>query len=183
MSLIKTIHKFDFDLESNRQTFDETYGRAEKFGQVLRSLHSDVRPLRDGWELLTIDIVNKGTKGKNPVELEFPDCKRVQFKPKYKSKRWTNYWKCIMIESTGWLLDNCHLTRDCLPIRRYGKKSNKHNAVSTAPYHPDGRRMKSVKVSGVYVATDYIDDHCVRNTIAIIKEAGQDLSEFRIRFS
>ena len=112
---------------------------------------------------------NIGTGGMKPVELEFPDGKRVPLKS----------WYGLMAEPTLWLLDNGHLDPGSLPIRRSGDPNNKDNAVATTPYHPDERPMKSLKVSpGVYVATNYNGDNCVRNAVAIVKHARLDPSKF-----
>lgn len=115
---------------------------------------------------------NIGTEGMKPVELEFPDNKRVPLQ----------FWYELMTEPTLWLLDNSHLDPSTFPIRRSGDPNNKDNAVATTPYHPDERPMKSRELSpGVYVATNYNPDNSVRNAIAIVKHAHQDPLNFRVR--
>ena len=118
---------------------------------------------------LAITDVNPEAGASQPRGMMFPDGSSVSIR----------FWHQIVIETTRWLIDNSFLTPDSLPIR-----SGIRNVVSTTPVHPSGTPMAQGKeILWAYVETKYGRNGCVSNARLIIKHAGQDAAQFKLRFS
>ena len=100
------------------------------------------------------------------AEIMFPDNSRVAF------KNWTQNKRDIV----QWLTsDGRHLP---LPI----SKGNR-NLVADSPTHPDGKpfHRTNSEVNGVYVDTNFTRKDMIQNIRIIIRHAGQDAAQFKVR--
>lgn len=101
-----------------------------------------------------------------PVEVIFPDNSRVV------SENWSQLKKGVV----QWLTSGGrHLP---LPIQ-----VGNRNLVADSPKHPNGKRFHraNTEVNGVHVDTNYTGKKMLNNIKLIIRHAGQDTTQFKVR--
>ena len=104
-----------------------------------------------------------------PSEILFPDDRRVRL----------NAWNSILIETTSWLINNNFLNESHCPVLI----GTKRYIVSTDPVHSSGTSFKeSRQVGSLYLEVSLTALEIVRYTPHLINRAGQDPSQFKVRF-
>ena len=133
-----------------------------------------VIPLPDGdWRRLT-DII-KNTPKQRPAEMLFPDNGRAEL----------GVWVKLVSETARWLSQNSHLTPGGFSPIKASPRATRY-ILNTSPVHSDGREFKSPReVNGFWMEWDTGAGSVahIKNTVTIIERAGQDPSQFRVRFS
>ena len=84
----------------------------------------------------------------------------------------------VPVETTKWLIQNGHLTRNSLPVRYAGRY-----IVSETDTHPNEQSMISPQeAEWAYVEGNYSPKDHVRNAKIIIEHVGQDPAKFKGQF-
>ena len=123
------------------------------------------------WQPLTEVTV---IKGQSPVEILFPDGRRIQIKN----------WSEAPVEAVRWLMDKRVLGADRCPIIGTRNPKAVRYMVHIQPFHSNGAPFKyPVEVNGLYVEKHDNRRALVNKTKAIIEHVGQDPSQFRVRFT
>ena len=122
---------------------------------------------QQGWQRLSDVSWEKGHS--KPAEIQFPDNSSVAI----------TAWNSLMTESTRWLVNGNFLAGNRCPIQR-----GERYLVSTGSTHSTGKPMTAARtVNSLYVETNYSARDCLRNAKIIIEHVGQDLAQFKVRFS
>ena len=104
-----------------------------------------------------------------PSEILFPDDSRVRL----------NAWNSILIETTSWLINNNFLNENHCPVLI----GTKRYIVAADPVHSSGTPFKeSRQVGSLHLEVSLTALEIVRHTPHIIERAGQDPSQFKVRF-
>ena len=120
------------------------------------------------WIPLT-ELTPKGRKPSAPSEMLFPDNRRVRL----------NAWNSILIETTNWLINNNFLNESHCPVFI----GTKRYIVAVDPVHSSGTPFKeSRQVGSLHLEVSLTALEIVRHTPHIIERAGQDPSQFKVRF-
>lgn len=103
-----------------------------------------------------------------PKTVQFPDNSDAQ----------VTAWGWLLVEVARWLINGNHLTENHCPIPRTpgGTKS----LVSTGPVDPTRRYTQ---VESLYIYTNLTHGEIINACRTIIKRAGQDPTQFKVRFS
>ena len=124
----------------------------------------------DGWQPLSDIRPNKGDR--QPKQMMLPDNSVVAIR----------LWNWVGLEVFRWLANNGHLGDDDIPI------PNPHNEsryiVADQPIHPKGNKfIKPQEVGSRYVEMGgVIFPQAAENARSIIKLAGMDASQFKLRW-
>ncbi len=122
-----------------------------------------------GWQPLSTLKPGPVSETPPPSEILFPDNSRASI------GKWVDFAQAVV----HWLTNNNFLTASHCPIQTRGKLY----ILATSPTHPDGQSMRSYKrINSLCLNTAYDGRGLVRNTRLIIKRAGQDQSQFKVRF-
>ena len=120
------------------------------------------------WIPLT-ELTPKGRKPSPPSEMLLPDNRRVRL----------NAWNSILIETTNWLINNNFLNESHCPVFI----GTKRYIVAADPVHSSGTPFKeSRQVGSLHLEVSLTALEIVRHTPHIIERAGQDPSQFKVRF-
>ena len=104
-----------------------------------------------------------------PSEMLFPDNTRARL----------NAWNSILIETTKWLINNNFLNESHCPV----SIGTKRYIVAAEPVHSSGTPFKeSRQVGSLHLEVSLTALEIVRHTPHIIERAGQDPSQFKVRF-
>ena len=126
-----------------------------------------IRVTNEPWQ--PIASLNPGKGRKPPIQIRFPDDSIAK----------TPYWKSVLIENVRWLIESGKLSADRLPL-----KLRNSQLISDSKVDPLGKPMKRPVALGPYfIETNFSGSACVRNSILAIQHAGQDPTEFKVRFS
>lgn len=107
-----------------------------------------------------------------PIEILFPDETTVANPPGYGG------WQSVLVKIVHWLLSEDYFNASNWSIRR-GKRYILH----TTPIHPSGREFEQpFQIGGLWYQAKYDRAGHARNACIIIKRAGQDPSQFKVRF-
>ena len=107
-----------------------------------------------------------------PSEIMFPDGS---------SAATLGTWNKVMIETTRWLVANGYLDDGHCPI--LGSSRGTRYIVSTTPIHSNSRPFDVKRyIDGLYLELDYSGANLVKNAKTVINRAGQDPSQFKVRF-
>ena len=132
-------------------------------------------PSPDEHEWQTIAGLNpqRGSRPRPPVEIRFPDNSVVPL----------TTWRSLSVAIARWLVDGNHLKTSHCPIATK-PNGRTHYAVSTKPVHASGKPFaKSVQVGPLYFETHYTGRTTAAVFRTIIKRAGQEPAQFKVRFS
>ncbi len=112
--------------------------------------------------------------GLKPIELLCPDDYTVKLKS----------WRDLLVEVLRWLTANSLLTPSDCPIRPENTVSKRY-LFNYRPYHRSRKRFisPSEEVNGIYAELDYGADSLASNAKDIIDYVGEDLDDFKVRFS
>lgn len=90
-------------------------------------------------------------------------------------------WNKVIIETTRWLVANGYLNDGHCPIM--GSSRGTRYIVSTTPIHSNDRPFDVERyIDGLYLELDYSGANLVKNAKTVINRAGQDPSQFKVRF-
>ena len=104
-----------------------------------------------------------------PSEMLLPDNRRVRL----------NAWNSVLIETTKWLINNNVLNESHCPV----PIGTKRYIIATDPTHSSGTPFKNARPVGtLYLEVSLTALEIVRYTPHIIERAGQDPSQFKVRF-
>ena len=114
----------------------------------------------------------KGSAKPAPIEILFPDETTAANPPGYGG------WQSMVGEIVRWLLSEDYLNASNWSIRR-GKRYILH----TTPIHPSGTEFEQpFQIGGLWYQAKYDRAGHARNACIIINRAGQDPSQFKVRF-
>ena len=127
------------------------------------------RQVRDEGRWSPLSEVTYSRKGDpEPAEMRFPDGSSVPVKA----------WYELMVEATRWLSNSNLLQSHHCPI----SVSRKRYLVSTTPYAPGGKPMRTPKkVNSLYVEVHYQAIQSIRNARTIIERVGEIPAQFHVR--
>ena len=133
------------------------------------------------WQPLSKLEVKEGSH-KNPsdppVKVRFPDaCVKRTESP----KRQKLSWRGLIFQVTCWLINNNHLTPDRCPI--YEGPQSRYALVSTKPSDLGGPEDGKMQVKWCHFQGNFSSSRTIGVTQTIIKRAGQDPAQFKVRFS
>ena len=129
------------------------------------SHHKQIRD-EGNWSPLSEATYSNGDPA--PLQMRFPDDSVVS----------VTTWYDLMVEATRWLSNSNLLQSHHCPIF----VSRKRYLVSTTPYHPGGKPMRTRKeVNSLYVEAHYQAIQCIRNARSIIEKVGQDPAQFHVQ--
>lgn len=121
------------------------------------------------WIPLT-ELTPKGRKPSAPSEMLLPDNRRARLK---------NAWNSIPIETSAWLIKKNYLNESHCPVLM----GRTRYIVAADPTHSNGTPFKnSRQVGTLYLEVSLTALEVVRYTPHIIERAGQDPSQFKVRF-
>ena len=104
-----------------------------------------------------------------PIEIQFPDDSRAAL----------GRWNLVVVESTRWLYKN-----NCLNAGNWRVQRATRYVVSDAPIHPNGKEFTMASsIGSLFVEINYSAVNHVKNACLVIERAGQDPSQFKVRFS
>ena len=107
-----------------------------------------------------------------PIEILFPDETTAANPPGYGG------WQSMVVEIIHWLLSEDYFNASNWSIRR-GKRYILH----TTPIHPSGTEFEQpFQIGGLWYQAKYDRAGHARNACIIINRAGQDPSQFKVRF-
>ncbi len=101
-----------------------------------------------------------------PLTLKFPDGTSISVKT----------YSAILKQVTEWLVKTQKLPN--LPLK--DASSGVRYLLSNTPYHKDGRAFaaKSALPNGTWLETNYSASDCIKNTLWLLKQAGEKLDNF-----
>ena len=125
------------------------------------------------WQTIAgVDL--QGSRLRTPVEIRFPD----------NSGRPLTTWRSLSVAIAHWLVGGNHLKTSHCPITSRTNGRRTRYAVSTEPVHADGKPFaRPVQEGPLYFETHYNGRTVVAVFRTIIKRAGQDPAQFKVRFS
>ena len=127
-------------------------------------------PPHDWTSLLELEPESGGAK---PIEVMFPDG----------STGGLSSWRSMLVKVTDWLIREGHLTAGRCPVP-YSDQSKRY-IVGTMPIHADGSQFSEsgqVRVGSFHVDTHHSAKGTAKVTRTVIEHAGQDPTQFRVRF-
>lgn len=115
---------------------------------------------------------NKRSAKPAPIEILFPDETTVANPPGYGG------WQSVLVKIVHWLL-----SEDCLNASNWTIVRGKRYILHSDPVHPSGREFEQpIQVGKLWYQAKYDRIEHTRNARIIINRAGQDPSQFKVRF-
>ena len=131
-------------------------------------------PSPDGQKWQLLPKLNPQGGDPPPVEIQFPDNSVVSI----------TTWRSLLARVATWLIDNNHLTKSHCPVR-WSTRSKRY-IVHTEPVHENGNPFYTPdppSIGSLYIhrfGPPGANTHASR---IVIKHAGQDPAQFKVRFA